>query len=295
MQIVEFRAELLPDLTRLVNEQIAVIPPCWTMSETQVALTIAQAESLWGMHFPEDKETCASPTVCVLERREIVAAAQWLLPSENKNACSICWIVARPDYPFAVRTLLHLIENQASAGGYGMVHLTRFAFGVGWFGIPTKWTHVITGMRDSGYQHSESWVIMHGSTNAHLTLPPTPADDVKKLYWDMDKPALEWTLTAYEGEKQIGECQVWGIPDQFEGCDAFEEWATVEWIEVNDTHRRRGLAKRLMAEQMRFHARRGVKHFVAWNEVDNDAARRLNQSMGFEQGPELSVLEKKLG
>ena len=104
MQIVEFRAELLPDLTRLINEQLAAIPPCWTLSETQVALTIAQAGSLWGMHYPEDQENYTSPTVCVLEKREIVAAAQWLVPSEGKNVCSICWIVARPEYPIAVRT-----------------------------------------------------------------------------------------------------------------------------------------------------------------------------------------------
>lgn len=295
MQIVEFRLELLPDLTRLVNEQLAAIPPCWTFSETQVALTIAQAGTLWGMHFPEDQESCASPTVCVLERREIVAAAQWLLPSENKYACSICWIVARPDYPIAARTLLHLIENQASAGGYGKVHLTRFSFGVGWFGIPAQWKHIHTGMRDAGYQQTETWVLMHGSTDAHNNLPPSPADEIKKLYWDMDKPALEWTLTAYEGETQIGECQVWGIPDQFEGCDGFEEWATVEWIEVNQAHQRRGLARRLMAEQMRFHARRGVKHFIAWTEQDNEAARRLNESMHFQNGPELAVLEKSFG
>jgi GNAT superfamily N-acetyltransferase len=294
MQIVEFRAELLPDLTRLVNEQIVSIPPCWSMSETQVALTIAQAGSLWGMHFPEDRDTYDSPTVCVLERREIVAAAQWLLPSQNRNACSICWIVGRPDYPIAVRTLLHLIENQATGGGYGKIEFARFSFGVGWFGIPVQWTHIIAGMRDASYEHTEKWIIMHGSTDAHNTLSPSPADDIKKLYWDMDKPALEWTLTAYDGEASIGECQVWGVPDQFEGCDGFEEWATVEWIEVNQAHQRRGLAKRLMAEQMRFHSRRGVKQFIAWSKQDNEAAHHLNQSMGFEDGPELAVLQKKL-
>lgn len=295
MQIVEFRAELLPDLTRLVNEQIAAIPPCWTLSETQVALTIAQADSLWGMHFPEDQDSFASPTVCVLERREIVAAAQWLLPTETTNVCSICWIVARPDNPIAIRTLLHLIEKQALNNGLGTVGFNRFSFGVGWFGIPTQWTHLISGLRDAGYQQTETWVLLHGSTDAYVKIPPSPAHDFKKFYWDMDKPALEWTLTAYEGETQVGECQVWGIPDQFEGCDGFEEWATIEWIEVNKSHQKRGLAKRLVAEQMRFHARRGVKHFIMWTEQNNAATRALGKALHFELGPELAVLKKSLG
>ena len=150
-------------------------------------------------------------------------------------------------------------------------------------------------MRDAGYQQTETWVLMHGSTEAHDKIPASPADDIKKLYWDMDKPALEWTLTAYEGEAQIGECQVWGIPDQFEGCDSFEEWATVEWIEVNQSHQRHGLARRLIAEQMRFHSRRGVKRFIVWTEQNNQAARALYQSLQLEVGPELAVLKKSLG
>jgi hypothetical protein len=293
MQIVEFRAELLPGLTRLINEQIASIPPCWTLSETQVALTIGQAETLWGMHFPEDNEPCATPTVCVLQRREVVAAAQWLLPARNKNYCCISWIVAHPDHAIAVRTLLHLIEKQAQSGGYGIINLTRFSFGVGWFGIPSDWKHVIGGMRDAGYDQRETWRIMHGSADFYHSLPPSNTDDLK-LYWNMNKPALEWNLAAYDGESKVGECEVWGVPDQFEGCDGFEEWTTIEYVEVNDAYQRRGLAKRMIAEQMRFHARRGVKNFIVWTEDDNHAARRLNESLRFTYGPELLVFQKNL-
>jgi hypothetical protein len=88
---------------------------------------------LWEC-FPEDKDVYL-PTVCVLERREMWQRRGGSCP-ENKNACSILLDVARPDYPFAVRTRF-IIENQASAGGCGRFPLT-VAFGVGWFGIPTS-------------------------------------------------------------------------------------------------------------------------------------------------------------
>ena len=167
----------------------------------------------------------------------------------------------------------------------------RFSFGVGWPGLPTTWTHVIDGMVEAGYKQAQTWVIMHGETAIHSTLPAPPANDLR-FYWNMNKPSLEWDLTAYRGEIEVGECQVWGIPPHLEDRADLADWATVEWLGVEAKYHRQGLGKRLMAEQMRFHARRGIQHFIAWTETDNLAARKLNERMGFVYGPELAVMEK---
>jgi GNAT superfamily N-acetyltransferase len=292
MQVADFRPDLLPDLTRLINEQTASIPPGCAFSERQVALTVEQAATLWDMHFPGDRELYDVKTLCVLQRRELVAAAQWLMPRRRRDVCSLSWIVAKPNQRNALRTLVHLLDKQAQTEGFALIELGRFSFGLGWFGIPSAWTHVIDAMREAGFEHTETWTMMHGSTN-----PPkeTPLPPSVRLYWDMNKPALEWKLTAYAGDTAIGECQVWGVPDHFEGCDSFSQWASVEWIEVDGEHQRQGIAARMMAEQMRFHARRGVSHFMAWTRQDNQAARQLNQSMGFAHGTDLLVLQKRMG
>jgi ribosomal protein S18 acetylase RimI-like enzyme len=292
MQVVEYRSELLPSLTRLINEQMASIPPQWSFSEAQVALTIEQAASLWGMHYPDDHELYRAQTLCVLHRREVVAAAQWLLPQHQREVCSICWLVAHPDRPTALQTLLHLLEKQAGAGGCHLITCGRSSFGVGWFGIPATWKHVFDGMCAAGFNHTETWMLLHGRTSAYDSAPLIP--NRMKLYWDMNRPALEWTLSAYASETVIGECQVWGIPDHLEACAGFNQWATIEWIEVNGEYQRRGIGKRLIAEQMRFHGQRGIEHFAAWVRQGNHSARRLHESMGFQYGPELTILEKRL-
>jgi len=107
---------------------------------------------------------------------------------------------------------------------------------------------------------------MHGETAVHSTLPP-PKDDLR-FYWNMNKPALEWNLSAYYGDVLAGECQVWGIPPHLEDWLEAPLWATIEYIEVAEAYRQQGLGRRLIAEQMRFHARRGVQHFLAWTQVE---------------------------
>lgn len=292
MQVVEFRPDLLPSLTRLINDQMAVIPPGCVFTEEQVSLILEQAGSLWGMHYQDDHEQYGSRTLCILHRREVVAAAQWLLPQHQKDVAALCWIVAHPRQPNALQTVLHLLEKQASGEGYRLIDCSRFSFGIGWFGIPMTWTHVVEGMSKAGFQQAETWTIMHGSIEQYPQSVPLPAH--VKLYWDMNRPALEWTLTAYAHDNVVGECQVWGLPDHLETCEAAQAWATVEWIEVDGEYQRQKIATRLFAEQMRFHHQRGIRNFMMWVRHGNQPARALNESLGFQYGPDLAVFQKRL-
>lgn len=291
MQVVEYHPELVPSLTRLINEQTASIPPHCAFTEAQVALAVEQAPTLWGMHYADEHELYDARTLCVLQRGELAAAAQWVIPRQRRDSCSLAWIVAQPNQRGALPTLLHLIEKQISGGGFTVIELGRFSFGLGWFGLPAGWTHIIEAMRKADFEHTETWTMMVGSTAFQKE---SPLPNRVTLAWDMNKPALEWKLTAYQDDTAIGECQVWGAPDHFEGCAAFSQWASIEWIEVEGEYQRRGIAARLVSEQMRFHARRGVQHFMAWTRQNNEAARRLNQSMGFETTSDLVVLRKQL-
>ncbi len=183
------------------------------------------------------------------------------------------------------------MEKQIELSGCRRIDCGRFSFGVGWFGLPTTWTHIISGMIDAGYKQTQTWVIMHGETSIYNTLPSAPSDGLR-FYWNMNKPSLEWELTASRGEVEVGECQVWGIPPHLEDRADLSDWATVEWLGIEVKFQQQGFGKRLLAEQMRFHARRGITHFIDWTWQDNLAARKLNESMGFVYGPELAVMEK---
>jgi GNAT superfamily N-acetyltransferase len=290
MQIVDYHDKLLPSLTRLINQQIVGLPPCCVMTQEQVADAIAQGGILWNLHYPGERVQ-AGGTICVLEHRVVVAAAQWHVPRSDRTRFVLQWIVANPERPVPLRTLLHLIDKAFEASGCGKILCARFSFGIGWPGIPAAWTHVIEAMQESGYRQAEPWVLMHGETAFYASLPPAPKDGLR-FYWNMNKPALEWNLAADLGGEQVGECHVWGIPPHLEDWLEAPLWASIEYVEVAESRRRNGLGKRLLAEQMRFHARRGVQQFIAWTREDNIPARRLNESMGFAYGPDLVVMEK---
>lgn len=290
MQIVEYHEKLLPSLTRLINEQIAQVPPGFVLREEQVADTIARGGTLWDIHFRREKRELYAPEVlCVLERREVVAAAQWFF-LVKEGVVSIQWLVAQPGRQVPLRTLLHLIDKWGELRGAGANRFARFAFGVGWFGLPAKWTHIIDPMLESGYRQTEKWSLMLGETSEYGGA--TPPNTRLEYHWNMNKPALEWELSAYLGDQLVGESLVWGIPPHLEECPPAPQWAAVESVEVEKAYRRNGIGKWLLAEQMRFHGRRGVQHLIAWTRDGNRAGRKLQRSMGFEYGPKLVVLEK---
>jgi ribosomal protein S18 acetylase RimI-like enzyme len=290
VQIVEYHEKLLPSLTGLVNQHMAQVPPGFTFAEAEVAQIVERGGALWDIHYPGEGKLYTTETLCVLDKREVVAAAQWLMPREE-HIFSILWIFAHPNLPFPMRTLLHLMNTRFAKSGCEAVNFSRFSFGVGWFGIPVKWKHITNPMLEAGYRQSEKWRIMLGKTQP---VPDVPSPTVENLsfYWNMNKPALEWDLSVYQGETAVGECEVWGIPPHLEEFPAALEWATVEWIGVEPNFRRQGIGKRLMAEQMRFHGRRGVKQLILWTRSNNRAAIKLSKGMGFVNSLELAVLEK---
>ncbi|MEP7291429.1 MAG: GNAT family N-acetyltransferase [Chloroflexota bacterium] len=290
MQIVEFHDQLLPSLTRLINQHMAAVPPGFTFSEALVGQIIRFGGSLWDIHYPGDREVFHTETLCVLEHHEVVAAAQWLMPNEH-HVFSILWIVAAPDRPIPARTLLHLMNNRFSKSGCEMVNFSRFSFGVGWFGIPVKWKHIISPMLEAGYRQTEKWRIMHGKTDLPREAP-APSVENLQFYWNMNKPALEWDLSVYQGDSTVGECHVWGIPPHLEDYPAAPAWATVEWIGIEPPFRRNGIGRRLLAEQMRFHGRRGVTDLLLWKPSTHRASSRLYKSLGFVNSLELAVLER---
>ncbi len=291
MQIVEYHAKYLPSLTQLINQEIAALPPGFVLSEEQVEQSIAQGIALWRLHYPDHRTEFHTATLCVLEHSRVVAAAQWVIPKKDARQLSLLWLVAEPKRPVPLRTLLHLIDKQAQLNGCRGIDVGRFSFGAGWFGIPADWKHVIHAMREAGYKRTNTWLLMRGSAEGHNSVAP-PQIEQLRYHWNMNKPALEWELYAYQDETLAGACQVWGIPPHLETCSGVSHWTTLEWIEVERAYRRHGVARWLMAEQMRFHARRGVTRFIVWVGQRNRAARALHESMGFTYGPKLAIMEK---
>jgi ribosomal protein S18 acetylase RimI-like enzyme len=292
MEVVPYHDNLLPQLTQLVNDHIQLVPPGWTLTPRQVAYVLGKPNAAWTAHYPEDKEIFASHTVCMLENQQMVAVANWFFPKPLENQAAggvLSWLFSRPGHSDSLEALVGAFIGQSAARGCASVYFCpRFGFGVGWFGIPDVWPHIIKVIQESGFEVDGKWVIMTGPAQAGEKNQPALDFD---FVWQIDEPRLEWELEAKTGNVVAGECQAWGIPAHFRGCPGYEEWITIEWLGVEVPYQRKGLGTRLMREQMQFQAQRGVKNVIVWTETNNTAARKLNKSFGFTEGPECWVFQ----
>jgi GNAT superfamily N-acetyltransferase len=296
MEVTPYHEGLLPRLTQLVNDHMRLVPPGWTLTQEQVAYVVSKPNAAWIAHFPEDEQRVfESHTVCLLESQQVIAAANWFFSRSPENQIVsgiLSWLFGAPNHANSLDALIGAFIGQAVGHGCASTYFCpRFGFGVGWFGIPGIWPHMIESIQKFGFEVEGKWVIMTGQVS------PENSDSGLgdfTLNWQIDEAKLQWELEARAGRDLVGECQAWGIPAHFRGCPGFDEWITVEWLGVEEPYRRKRLASRLLREQMRFQARRGIKNVIVWTETNNTPARKLNESFGFSYGPECWVFQKNL-
>ena len=108
-----------------------------------------------------------------------------------------------------------------------------------------------------------------------------PRIDGLTLVWREDPEVPEWELVAHLGGRQVGECQTWGLSRHVADHPEYRRWVIVEWIEVAESHRRQGIGRRLVREQMRAHAKRGGTDALLQVCLPDPDAARFHEAMGF--------------
>lgn len=228
----------------------------------------------------------------MLDGTRLLAAASWFLSDGSDQfprSSVLSWFVGYSDT--ALDKLLAEFARQSAAHRSSQIEICpRNGLGVGWFCIPDVWLHLNLALQRFGCISQDKWVIMYAVSRVQA-LPELPEFTFQ---WNIKELQLEWELTAHANETLVGDCFAWGIPAHFRGCHDYDAWITFEWVGVEEPYRRRGLARRLMAEQMQFHARHGVRNFMLWVEVENVAARTLYESLGFRNGPVCATYEKEV-
>ncbi|MFZ6027233.1 MAG: GNAT family N-acetyltransferase [Chloroflexota bacterium] len=279
MKTVPFSSQYLSPLTALVNGHIAAVPPCWALCESQVAAALAAPEP-WARHYPENAGPVESETLCVAED-DLLAAAQLTFAD---GAAVIGWIVAYPGARPALRRLLDEIRERARRHGCHTLTLARYAFGVGWLGIPLAWPHLTGGLQEAGFVPSKQWVLMAGPTDVPpVVQPPEPAG--LRLAWRHDPVASEWQVEACVHAARVADCDAWAIPPYFEGCPGFRQWVTVEWVGVEQPYHRRGIGCWMLGEHLRYLSRQGFRQAILWTETTNLPMQGLAEKAGFKRGP----------
>jgi GNAT superfamily N-acetyltransferase len=297
--MVEVRPYTPQDLSVLVevaNDHCALVPPTHArMSREGLETVLTRYEGLWLHHYPEDAEIPQHyHTLVAIEKGRAVGLVMVRWEPEDLTG-HIPFFLAAPDVPEVADVLLFAAEQ--ALRGEGSVSIEaggRCPVGLGWFGLPLTWEYLIAALERAGYEPVDHWIIMVGRTDAIPIEPPRPAGNMPHVLFTGHPDRREWLIDLYEGEEIIGECHAWGIPPHLDSCSGFSDWITIEWIGIEESHRRRGLAFWLMVKQMHYHLRAGRKHVMLWTGPDNVPARGLYYRLGFSDGPETRVFRKGL-
>ena len=293
MQIVEYRDRLLPDLRRLANRHLGLLTPGWELTERQLA-SVLRDPLQYGPYFREEPHYGATEIVCAMDGERLVAAvALWLperndprrsdgrLPGGGRDEAELLWLLSDPESWGGLRTLLEEASGRAARLGCRRI-IAGDGCGVcpARYGVPVAWAQLGAGLEKHEYVVTSRTAMMHARL-ADLDLRVPARIDGVSLEWRQDPEVPEWELVARLGGRQVGACLVWGLSRHVAGHSEYRRWVVVEWIEVAESHRRQGIGRGLVREQMRAHARRGGTDALLQVWLPDPEAIRFHEAMGF--------------
>ena len=284
---------LLPDLVKLANRHLGLLTPGWELTGPQLA-SVLRHPLQYGPYFREEPQTGATEIMCVMDGERLAAAAAlWLpdrgdprwsdgrLPGDRRDDADLLWLLSDPASKRGLRTLLASVSGRAARLG-----CRRITAGDGCgvcparYGVPVSWPHLGTGLEGHGFEVTSQSAMMHARLTDLRDDAPVDIDGLT-LEWREDAEVPEWELVAREGGRQVGECQAWGLSRHVADHPEYRRWMIVEWIEVAESHHRRGIGRRLVREQMRAHVQRGGTDVLLQVCLPDPEAPRFHQAMGF--------------
>lgn len=283
IEIYTYDDEFLTDLCVLANQHTQSLPPYCKFMEADIKHIVKNGMQLWSHHYPEEAIPKTCRTICALKEKRVVAALQWV---ELDAGLSIQWFLAEPGNTVAIEACLNqLIDRNRK------ITFSRFAFGSGWFGLPTVWTHLIETLSSYGFQTLDDspWLILFGSTISAQISASLPFNKQLDYKWNTNSLSGENHLVVTIDGKVVGKCEAWSLPIHLKGTCA-ADWSTIEWIEVEQELHGHGIGKAIMSEALRFYHAQGIENVIAWTNKNNIAARKMCEAMGMEYGPELIEL-----
>lgn len=284
---------MLPDLRRLANRHLGLLTPGWELTERQLA-SVLRDPLQYGPYFREEPRPGTTEIVCVMDHERLVAAAAlWLpdrgdprwsdgrLPSDRRDEAELLWLLSDPGSRGGLRTLLEAASRRAA--GLGCRRVTAGdVCGVcpARYGVPASWAHIGAGLEEHGFAVASQSAMMHARLPDLDDGAPSGIDGLA-LEWREDPDVPEWELVARLGGRQVGECLAWGLSRHVADHPEYRRWMIVEWIEVAESHRCRGIGRRMVREQMRAHAQRGSTDALLQVHLPDPDALRFHEAMGF--------------
>lgn len=290
--ISELAAQDLPEIAQLIREQISGMPPFVTPRHDEVLSILRDPTHQMRAWYPEE-HTTASRTPCWVARSgERVAAAMQLQLTAGEPDAYLYWLVGRQECQDEIAALVNWVIGHLRSEGRSLLRSHRNPFGPGWEGIADTWGHLLTPLRQAaGQMVSDPWILYSCSA---VDLRPTemPAGYACDVLPNPRERSV--ALHVREGDRPLAEAEL-RLPPAANTSFVQAGVADLEWIEVDEAERRRGVGRVMLTQAMREAARHGFPTIVLWVETENLAMQALVRACGFTRGPILHWLTLNLG
>jgi GNAT superfamily N-acetyltransferase len=253
------------------------------------ALAEAHADAL-RVPLLEDDPSVGTRLPTPAERDEAIAAITEspLYAAPDLAHALLTWLAA-DSAGSELTALLAAVEEAARAAACTHITTTRFAFGVGWPGIPLL-PPLEDGLRAAGWVQGERWTVW-----AHTEAPP-PGVAMPRGVLPLTAPLVHTPGQAAYGQAwlavrepipppdqmpdaAVGECQMWHLPETVRAL--VPDATTIEFIEVDEADRRAGIGRGLLSAALIGAHAQGYTTVLAWTTETNAAARGLLSACGF--------------
>ncbi|HNT76642.1 MAG TPA: GNAT family N-acetyltransferase [Anaerolineae bacterium] len=264
----------LPGLQTLINTHLEMALPGWALP----AEFIAERLDRYPEQFVLDPWVVERRTFFVVDGLQVNAAAHLLrygddpeVGADYRNIGDIAWLLFTPGAEEAGMELLAAAREQMRQWGVRLTSAWDFGLPVPLCsGLPDAWPHIRRLFAEGGFTTEAGKEFIFGGDLDTIPHPgPAPVADV------MVQCAIsgtEATFTLQHGAVTIGECGCVADLTQNGRLPAFAGWGKLEYLNVVEAWRNRGLGRWLVQYAVAWMRDAGCKR-IAFSVVPDDDAR----------------------
>lgn len=203
-------------------------------------------------------------------------------PKEDLLAGQIAWMIHDPRCAEAGAVLLKQAAGWLGDDWQG-AEAFSLANSLGWAGgLPTKWDHIHAALLQFGFEPVAKDWLMWGEIAAPASLEP--GTFVQPVSIQGTRAEHEWKYEAFLSGAKVGELSVQPM-DQIGWTPTWDRGWWIDWVEVDEPHRGKGIAKQLFLEMARDLDRHGYGRIAGYTSSPQAAA--LNRWIGMNQAIEV--------
>ncbi len=283
----------LPSLQALINTHLEMAIPGWALPAEFIAERLDRCPEQVVL----DPWIVERQTFFVVDGLQVNAAIHLLrygdgpeVGADYRNAGDIAWLLFMPGAEEAGRELLAAAREQMRQWGVRLTSAWDFGLPVPLCsGLPDAWPHIRRLFAEGGFTAEAGKEFIFGGALDAIPLPAVAPVDGVTICRAIS--GTEATFILRYGDMAIGECECVADLTQNGHLPAFAGWGKLEYLNVVEAWRNRGLGRWLVRHAVAWMRDAGCER-IAFSVVPDDDARgagRFYRRFGWET---LLTLEK---